>query len=128
MPCSDYLQHLHYRVRRQNRKRYDFSQFLSRAFLSATVQPTQMVGAQGRLRQSALLQDELRYSWSQTEISLMKATTFDPLRGEPLDKLVDHYCQTKALKKAHDLSNLALRQYFEKNPAADADFNAPLRG
>ena len=68
--------------------------------------------------QIALLQDELEYPWSQTESSLLRATTFDPLRGEPLKKLIDHYSRKKAWKTAYSLSSLAMRNYFDKHPAA----------
>jgi tetratricopeptide (TPR) repeat protein len=68
--------------------------------------------------QLALLRDELEYPWSQTESVLLKATSFDPSRGEPLKKLVDHYCQAKVWKTAYSLSRFAMKTYFEKTPVA----------
>lgn len=68
--------------------------------------------------QSALLQYELDYPWPQVESSLLKATTFDPLRGEPLKHLIDHYCRAKAWRTAYSLSVLAMKTYFEHNPVS----------
>lgn len=68
--------------------------------------------------QSGLLQYELDYPWSQVEAALLKATTSDPLRGEPLKNLIDHYCRSKSWRTAYSLSVLAMKTYFGQNPAA----------
>lgn len=69
--------------------------------------------------QSALLQYELDYPWPQIEAALLKATTFDPLRGEPLRQLIDHYCRSKSWRTAYSLSTLAMKTYLGHNPIAN---------
>jgi tetratricopeptide (TPR) repeat protein len=68
--------------------------------------------------QIGLLQDLLDYPWPLVEDSLHKATAIDPLRGEALMKVVDHYIAAKEWRSAHHHSRTAVEKYYDKNPIA----------
>jgi tetratricopeptide (TPR) repeat protein len=68
--------------------------------------------------QAGLLQDNLHYSWPMVEESLLKACALDPLRGEPLKRLVNHYMRTREWKTAYTYSVIALKDHFDRTPAA----------
>jgi hypothetical protein len=140
---AGYLEYLNRQVRQSNRHKYCFIQFYCAYF---SQQLAIKSGKNGNERQhlwekalfyyqvyleladhsteskyyahwqSGLLQDALQYPWSQAEISLLKAASIDPLRGEALKKLVLHYCQESAWKIAYGCSTLAIQKFFDKNP------------
>lgn len=68
--------------------------------------------------QIGVLQDTLNYPWQQVEKSLLEAATLDPLRGEAVKKIVEHYIHTREWKKAYVHSKSAVEQYLDKNPVA----------
>lgn len=78
--------------------------------------------------QVGMLQDVLNYPWCQAEDSLLKALNIDPLRAEPLKKLVDHYMRAKQWKIAYSFSAKTLNEHFDRNPVANRrwfiDFDA----
>ena len=69
--------------------------------------------------QTGILQDSLYYPWPLVEDSLLKAYALDPVRGEPLKKLVDYHMRVKEWKTAYSYSAIALKSHFDKNPSAD---------
>jgi hypothetical protein len=139
-----YLQLLHQQSRSSNRRQYAFLQFYMGHFSQQLTEPPERQcqnrhfkekaichyenyldladgAAESRFYaqwQSAVLQAELEYPWAQPEAGLLKAAALDPARGEPVSKLIGHFCRTKAWKAAYSLSALALRNYFDKNPVA----------
>ncbi len=78
--------------------------------------------------QTGILQDTLNYAWTQIEESLQKAADVDPLRGEPIKKIAEHYMAAREWKKAYPHSKAAVEKYFDKNPLVHrrwfVDFNA----
>jgi hypothetical protein len=78
--------------------------------------------------QSGMLQDTLNYPWPSVEDSLKKATPIDPIRGEAVKKIVEHYIASGEWKKAYSHSKLAIEKYFDKNPVSHrrwfVDFDA----
>ena len=68
--------------------------------------------------QAGMLQDDLQYPWPLAEKSLLKAADIDPLRGEPIKKIIDHYIQKKEWAKAYSYSSIAMNRFFDKNPIA----------
>jgi hypothetical protein len=68
--------------------------------------------------QIGMLQDRLRYPWPQAEYSLLKASAFDPLRGEAIKKIIEHYVYNKQWNKAFHYSTMAMDQFMNKNPVA----------
>jgi hypothetical protein len=156
-----YLQLLHRESRRSTRDQYAFRQFYTGHFFQQlAAQPGQQTQshhwqekaichyeiyleladdlAESRFYaqwQYALLQDEVGYPWRDVETALLKAASFDPLRGEPLKKLLDHYHEINAWKKADSLRAIAVKTFCGKNPAAvrrwyvdDSAYDANLLG
>jgi hypothetical protein len=78
--------------------------------------------------QVGMLQDTLKYPWSLAEDALLKASVIDPLRGEPIKKIVDHYIRNKEWENAYPYSSTAITKFFDKNPVANrrwyVDFDA----
>ncbi|HXB33970.1 MAG TPA: hypothetical protein VNV35_11130 [Puia sp.] len=68
--------------------------------------------------QTGVLQDTLNFAWQTVEESLQKAAAIDPMRGEPIKKIVEHHIGTREWKKAYPRSKEALEKYFDKNPVA----------
>jgi hypothetical protein len=68
--------------------------------------------------QTGILQDALNYPWPMVEESLLKATAFDPLRGEAVKKIVEHYISSQDWKSAYAHSKTAVEKYLNKNPIA----------
>jgi hypothetical protein len=68
--------------------------------------------------QIGMLQYMLKYPWQQSENSLLEAGAIDPVRGEALKKIVDHYMQIKDWENAYRHSSAAVKSFFDKNPVA----------
>jgi hypothetical protein len=68
--------------------------------------------------QTGMLQDLLKYPWPLAEDSLVKAGDIDPLRGEAIKKIIDHYIQFKEWKRAYSYSLKAVSKFVDKNPVA----------
>ena len=68
--------------------------------------------------QTGVLQNRLRYPWPLAESSLLNASTIDPLRGEAIKKIIEHYVWCKQWGKAYHYSVMAMDQFLEKNPVA----------
>jgi hypothetical protein len=69
--------------------------------------------------QTGALQDNLHYPWQMVEESFLKAHTLDPLRGEPIKNLVDHYIRIKEWTTAYSYSAIVLKKHFENAPATN---------
>lgn len=78
--------------------------------------------------QIGMLQDILKYPWMLVEDALLKASAVDPLRGEAVKKIIEHYIQVKEWQMAHHYSQLAMARFWGKNPVAHrrwfVDFDA----
>lgn len=70
------------------------------------------------LWQIGILQDKLNYPWLETEMSLLNASSIDPIRGEAYKAIIAHYVRNKQWKTAHKHSLIAKNNYAGKNPAA----------
>ena len=68
--------------------------------------------------QTGMLQDALHYPWSQSESSLLKANLIDPLRGEGMKKITQHYIQNREWPTAFIYSTKSMNQFCGKHPAA----------
>jgi hypothetical protein len=68
--------------------------------------------------QAGMLQNALNFPWPLVEESLLRATTFDPLRGEAVKQIVEHYISSREWKKAYAHSKSAVEKYLNKNPVA----------
>ena len=68
--------------------------------------------------QTGLLQDRLGYPWLLSEDSLLKASQVDPLRGEWIKKIIEHYIGSKDWKSAYQYSSIAVEKFLDKNPIA----------
>jgi len=68
--------------------------------------------------QSGVLQEALHYPWPMVESALLKAQAFDPLRGEPLKAITDHYIRAKEWRSAYSFSQRSLKDHFDRNPSA----------
>jgi hypothetical protein len=68
--------------------------------------------------QTGMLQDMLRYPWLLAEDALLKASEFDPLRGEAIKRIIEHYIHCKEWNMAHHYSAMAMDKFFDKNPVA----------
>lgn len=69
--------------------------------------------------QAGMLEDLLRYPWSQVEESLRQAAAIDPLRGEAINKMIFHAVQHKDWNLAYYYSSRAVRDFYDKNPVAN---------
>jgi hypothetical protein len=68
--------------------------------------------------QIGMLQDTLKYPWLLAEDALLKASALDPIRGEAIKKIIDHYILNKEWNRAHQYSAIAMHKFFNKNPIA----------
>ena len=68
--------------------------------------------------QTGMLQDSLHYPWPQCESSLLKANLLDPIRGEAIRKIIQHYIQKREWSTAYSYSASAVNQFLDKRPAA----------
>lgn len=68
--------------------------------------------------QIGMLLDKLKYSWVLAEDSLLKASALDPLRGEAIKKIIEHYVHCKQWNKAYHYSAMAIHRFLDKNPVA----------
>jgi hypothetical protein len=68
--------------------------------------------------QTGMLQDSLCYPWLLAENSLLKASAIDPLRGEAIKKIIEHYMRYRDWSSAYHYSTIAIEQFFDKNPVA----------
>jgi hypothetical protein len=68
--------------------------------------------------QTGILQDRLRYPWPLAKASLLKASTLDPLRGEAIKRVIEHYVHHKQWDRAYHYSTMAMDQFLGKNPVA----------
>jgi hypothetical protein len=78
--------------------------------------------------QIGVLQDTLKYPWLLAEDALLKASAIDPIRGEAIKKIIEHYIINKQWNRAYHYSTIAMGKFFNKNPIADRrwfiDFDA----
>lgn len=68
--------------------------------------------------QTGVLQYLLHYPWPQVEESLTSACVIDPTRGEASKRLIEYYVRKKEWKRAYNHSSSAIKNHFDKNPAA----------
>jgi len=68
--------------------------------------------------QIGMLQDMLKYPWLLVEDALVKASALDPLRGEAIKKIIEHYIHCKEWNMAYHYSAMAIEKFFNKNPIA----------
>jgi glycosyltransferase involved in cell wall biosynthesis len=58
----------------------------------------------------------LEYPWNVTLTELLKAYNFDPMRGESIKLIIEHYLATAEYHNAYLFSSFALKNFHNKNP------------
>ena len=58
----------------------------------------------------------LEYPWSETSQELLKAYSMEPLRGEPIKSIIDHYLMVGEWNMAYLYSKFAKVNFHNKNP------------
>lgn len=58
----------------------------------------------------------LECPWNKTLVELLKAHNFDPLRGEPMKLIIEHYLATGEYHNAYLFSSFGMKNFHNKNP------------
>lgn len=66
--------------------------------------------------QTGILQETMQYPWPLVEAALAKAQSIDPLRGEPIRQIIQHYMGEKKWAKALPFSCHSVEKYFNRSP------------
>ena len=60
--------------------------------------------------------EELHYPWPKVQEALIKSHMLDPLRGEPIMQILQHYMATKEWSEGYKLSLFAVNEFHGKSP------------